>query len=126
MKISRRDTCDRFYLLQMFGIGVFIHKLHKSETKDVFHTHPWDGVSFILGSYNEQEIGQPIKRKSFFNFVKATTPHRIEVNDKPVWTLFIHGQKYNKWKVFDKSGKVLDTEPWTDTENLQRKSYVPA
>lgn len=126
MKISRRETCDRFYLLQKFGIGVFVHKLHKSETKDVFHTHPWNGISFILGSYNEQQIGGPLKKKFFFNFLRATTPHRIEVGDKSVWTLFIHGKKFNRWKVFDKDGKVLDTEPWTDVENAQRKSYVTA
>jgi len=124
MKISRRETCDRFYLLKLFGIGIFLHKLHKSEKNGIFHTHPWNGVSFILGSYNEQQIGKDSKKKSFFNFVKATIPHRIEVGDKPIWTLFIHGQKFNRWQVFNANGDVLETEPWTDVENPQRLSYV--
>lgn len=125
MKVSKRENCDRYYLLRLFGFGVFLHKLHTSEKPDVFHTHPWNGISFIFGSYNEQKIGKPLKQQSLFNFVKAKTPHRIEVEDKPVWTLFIHGRKCNRWGVFDKNHKMLDIEPWDGLDNPDRKSFVP-
>lgn len=123
MKVSKRENCDRYYLLKLFGIGIFLHKIHTSEKVDVFHTHPWNGISFIFGSYNEQHIGEPLRKKSYFNFVKAKTPHRVEVGVKPVWTLFIHGPKCNTWAVFDKTNKVLDTEPWNGLNNPERKAY---
>lgn len=130
MKVSKRENCDRYYLFQRFGIGVFLHKIHTDEQKDVFHTHPWNGISFVFGSYNEQKIRGGMvenpKKVSFFNLLKAKTPHRIEVGDKPVWTLFIHGKKCNKWGVFDKNGNQTGSELWDGLDHPERKSYVPA
>ena len=125
IKVSKRENCDRYYLFQGFGFGIFIHKLHTDETPDVFHTHPWNAISFILGSYKEQKINGGSVKKSFFNFVRAKTPHRIEVGDKPVWTLFFHGRKCNKWGVFNKNCDQIDSEPWDGMENPDRKSFVP-
>ena len=130
IKVSKRENCDRYYLFQAFGYGIFLHRIHTDETKDVFHTHPWNGISFIFGSYKEQEINggsafEP-KKISFFNFVRAKTPHRIEVKDKPVWTLFIHGRKCNKWGVFDKNGKQTGSELWDGLDNPDKKSYASA
>lgn len=120
IKISKRDNLDRYYLLQMFGFGLFLHKIHHDEDVDTFHNHPWNGVSFILGSYIEERFGCPKATRKFFNTIKAKRFHRVELK-KPVWTLFLHGRRCNKWQVIDRAGVVLDTEPWRDTTG--RKSY---
>jgi hypothetical protein len=116
MKVSKRDCTDRYYLLQIWGFGIFLHHFHHDEPP-TFHTHPWNGISFIFGKYLEHHLEKEPKISRFFNYISATIPHRVTlINGKPVWTLFIHGKRFNQWKVFDKSGKVLDTEPWRDTE----------
>jgi hypothetical protein len=125
MKISRRETCDRYYITpKIFGYAVFLHRLHKNEKDGIFHNHPWSGVSLIFGSYLEQRLGESPKVKRFFNFVRGGTHHRIELPNGPVWTLFIHGPKFNRWEVVDKDKKVLDIEPWVDMGNPERKSYL--
>ena len=126
MKISRRETCDRYYITpKIFGCAAFLHRLYKNEREGVYHNHPWSGISIIFGSYLEERRGEQPKLKRFFNFVRAKTHHRIELPNGPVWTLFIHGPKSNRWEVVAKSGQVLDTEPWTDTGNPERQSYSP-
>lgn len=79
----------RFYLLPK----IKLHHLHHSD--EDFHTHPWNGVSFIFGSYQEFRGNKPLKTRRFFNRIYATIPHKIILN-KPVWTLFIHGKRINE------------------------------
>lgn len=127
MKISRRENLDRYYLLKLFGFAVFLHRIHHDEKPGIFHTHPWNGFSIIFGSYKEQYLTEEgvtrLFTRRWFNVVKATIPHRVEVA-QPVWTLFFHGRKCNSWQVIDKTGKVLATEPWEGTNNPERKSYA--
>jgi len=115
MKISKRDCTDRYYLFQFWGFGIFLHHFHHDEP-ETFHTHPWNGISFIFGKYREQQLGKESKIVRFFNFIPAIVPHRVTLVDGPVWTLFFHGKRFNQWKVFYKDGKVLDTEPWRNIE----------
>jgi hypothetical protein len=123
MKVSRRDNLDRYYLLKLFGYGIFFHHIHHDEDKDVFHNHPWNGISIIFGSYREERYMQGKKLRRFFNLIKATRFHRVEIS-KPVWTLFIHGRKCNHWQVMNRAGKILDTEPWEGIGG--RTSYKPS
>lgn len=123
MKISRRDNLDRYYLLQAFGFGLFAHRIHHDETPDVFHSHPWDGVSLIFGSYLEERLGETPKTRWGFNVVRARRFHRISLPRGPVWSLFLHGRRYNRWAVCDREGKVLDVEPWRGVGG--RTSYSP-
>jgi hypothetical protein len=124
MRVSRRDNLDRFYLLKLFGFGLFLHRIHHSEKLGVFHTHPWNGVSLILGHYWEQQHGTNILRKRWgFRFLSAQTPHRVEVR-KPVWTVFLHGRRFNRWRVVDNAGNVLAIEPWRDTHNPEVTAYA--
>ncbi len=123
MKVSKRDNLDRYYLLKLFGYGVFLHKIHHDEDVDVYHNHPWDGISLIFGSYLEERLGEQPKVKRFINIVKAERYHRVSLPKGLTWTLFIHGRRYNKWTVVNKKGKVLSEEPWRGVDGEQ-KSYV--
>lgn len=123
MKVSRRDNLDRHYLLQAFGLGIFLHRIHHDEEIDVFHSHPWDGISLILGSYLEERLGKAPRLRRWFNVVRASRHHRVTLPNGPVWTVFFHLRRYNKWEVKHRDGRVLDVEPWRDVGG--RTSYAP-
>lgn len=123
IRVSRRDNLDRHYLFQGFGIGVFLHRIHHDEDVDVFHSHPWDGISLILGSYVEEVLGSSPRRRRFFNAIRAERFHRCTLSDGPVWTLFVHGRRRNEWAVKHRDGRVLDVAPWRGVGG--RTSYDP-
>ncbi len=112
MKISRRDSLDRYYLLDVWGFGLFLHRIKQSDPFDTLNTHPWNGISFILGSYIEHRLDKPTKLRRWVNLLTGNVPHRVELCNGPVWTVFVHGRRHNKWGVFDLQGNLLDSEPW--------------
>lgn len=95
----------RYYLLP----HVKLHRIHTSDAE--FHTHPWNGVSLILGSYHEERVGESRKNLRFlFNRVFANTPHKVTVK-RPVWTLFVHGKRVNEtWSYGNK------VKPWEGSD----------
>ena len=111
LRVSRRDTIDRHYLGKLGGFGAFLHYVHHDDP-DLFHTHPWDGISFIFGSYDEERMGETPARRRFFNVIRAHRPHRVTLPRGPVFTLFIHGRRKNRWSVRARDGRVVDIEPW--------------
>jgi hypothetical protein len=112
VKISRRDNLDRYYLFQFLGFGVFLHRMHHDEERGIYHSHPWNGVSFILGSYLEERFGEEPKPRRLFNIIRATRFHRVSLPNGPVWSLFIHGRRCNRWAVKNAFGRILSIEPW--------------
>lgn len=105
---------------------VKLHRIHSSD--DDFHTHPWNGYSFIFGSYTEYTQKYPeliyvgargpatIKhRRRWFNRVYANKSHKVEIS-KPVWTLFIHGNRVNENWAYGNSVK-----PWEGSDQEREK-----
>lgn len=123
MKVSRRDNLDRYYVLKLFGFGLFVHRIHHDEEEGIYHSHPWNGVSIILGSYLEERYGEEPKIRRFFNTIKATRFHRVSLPNGPVWSIFIHGKRCNLWAVKNATGRILSTEPWRGIGG--RTSYIP-
>lgn len=117
--VSKGQSIDRYYLWKLFGWGVFLHRIHHSDPRGLFHNHPWSGLSLIWGGYAEETWergadGVPevdVKIRWFWNWVPAKRHHRVIVNS-PVWTLFIHGPKCNLWTVIDTLGVVKAEAPW--------------
>ena len=122
MKISKRANVNRYYLLKFFGLGVFLHKIHHSDP-EVFHSHPWSWFSIIFGSYWENRVFGRWRKRTLFNFCKYGHCHRVVI-DKPVWTLFFHGRRQGTWIVTDKTGEILETNPWRGVDNQDRVDYV--
>lgn len=123
VRVSRRDTLDRYYLLKLFGFGLFLHKIKQSDPVDTLHSHPWNWISFIFGSYTEHRLGEKRTVRRFVNSIKGEVPHRVELTQGPVWTILFHGRRCNEWGVFDLEGNLLDTEPWRGVGG--RTSYRP-
>lgn len=111
-KVSRRENCDRYYIFSLFGFALFVHYIHNDEEKDIYHNHPWSGISFIFGEYLEQRLNEGLKKHSWFHWLPAKTHHRLELPNGPVWTLFFHFRRSNRWTVVNESEKILVTEPW--------------
>jgi hypothetical protein len=125
MRVSRRDNLNRYYVWQGFGFGLFIHYIHHDEEPDVFHSHPWDGISFLFGSYLEERFGEaPILRR-FLNVIHATRHHRVSLPNGPVWSVFVHGRRResHRWSVKNRAGVIFDIEPWRGVGG--RRSYKP-
>jgi hypothetical protein len=103
--LSRKDSDEE---------AVFLHRFVSSDQKGEIHSHPWKwSVSFILaGRYRETRakgryrrhgkvhIGSKTVRVFFpgmMNIIEKDDFHRVEILDKEVWTLFIHGQRIQDW-----------------------------
>ena len=100
--------------LTRFYICPHIKLHHIKQSDDDFHTHPWNGISIIFGSYVEDLDGIHSK-KWFFNYIHALIPHKVIV-DKPVWTLFINFRRFNEnWKYGTK------TKPWEGSDQEREK-----
>ena len=112
MKVSRRDNCDRYYVLQAFGFGLFVHRMHTDEAEGVFHSHPWSGFSIILGEYTEQYRGEQPRVRRFWNWIRAERFHRVTLPRGPVWSIFFHLRRFNRWAVKSADGTMLVVEPW--------------
>jgi hypothetical protein len=123
VKVSRRDNLDRHYVLQWRGFGLFAHRIHHDEDADIFHSHPWNGFSIILGGYLEERFGERPAMRWLFNVIRGDVFHRVTLPRGPVWTIFVHGRRWNRWAVRHRDGRVLDVEPWRDVGG--RTSYAP-
>ena len=118
MKISRGESLDRYYLFKAFGWGIFLHKIHHSDPQGLYHSHPWNGLSLILGKYVEIKYGDRRREKWLFNLIRGSIHHRVEVS-RPTWTLFIHAPRSNKWSIKDEVGNIVSEEPWRGDKGLK-------
>jgi hypothetical protein len=123
VRLSSRDSIDRYYLLRLGGWGLFLHRIKRSDPGQIMHTHPWSWASVILGQYRETRPQQATRRRFLWNWCPFGAPHRVEV-DRPVWTLLLHGPRRGPWSVTNDSGVVLETEPWSGTQQPERTSYL--
>jgi len=94
--------------------AVFLHKFVNNDKLGELHSHPWESsLSIILsGRYIEHRarglkqpdgrvhIGTRVARvygPGNLNYIEDDDFHRIELVDKEVWTLFIHGKRVKDW-----------------------------
>jgi len=75
-----------------------------SDNDTALHDHPWWNVSLLLkGDYLEHTIkeGGINYKKQYcardLKFRTAKSPHRIEINNGPSWSLFITGPTIRGW-----------------------------
>src|SRR4051812_19276202 len=92
---------ERWALLETSLFSVYIHRIHKEDRDIHLHSHPWNFISWVLkGSYDEESVNNVIKTKRFLSFSKADKKyfHKIkQINNGPVYTLFITYGKHQPW-----------------------------
>ena len=103
----------RYFIFRSKYIGVFIHRLLRSDVRTM-HDHPWTFISIILtGEYTEHTLSKHINnlevKKVYKRFSILYRPakwiHRLEM-DKPMWTLVIRFKRTKPWEFFSKTGFV--------------------
>ena len=109
-KLFRFSTAGPALVRYYIAPHVKLHHIVKDD--EDWHTHPWNGISIIFGSYWEYRDGNAFpSRRWLFNRVFAHRPHKVSI-DKPVWTLFIHGKRINEnWKY----GEAV--QPWNNKDD---------
>lgn len=87
-------------------LNIYIHKFIASDDPRAQHDHPYANMSVILkGRYLEHRGPHRHMRRAFVPILrKASQPHRVELIDGPVWTLFITGPRVREWGFHCKSG----------------------
>lgn len=90
--------------------NIYLHCVLRDDDDRVLHDHPWTSLSIVLrGSYREvTPRGTRLYEAGSVIFRTATLPHRLEVVDGPVWTLFITGRRIRDWGFHCPKGWV----PW--------------
>jgi hypothetical protein len=97
------------YLLRWFLIprnplfNAYLHNFWRSDDDRARHTHPWlCNLSVLLrGRYREWFGDGPTdyvdRTAPALKFRWGAAPHRIELIDGPVWTLFLTGPRVREW-----------------------------
>jgi hypothetical protein len=109
LPFSGKGVIHRFYLRRAGDTGrwgLFLHRIVASDAPEVFHNHPWDGVSFIFGSYLEETPISAPRRVRFFNRIYRRKSHRVDI-DKPTWTLFLHFKRQGPWGFHDRFARPV-------------------
>lgn len=99
---------DRVYLFRCRLFSIRFHKILMSDRDRHLHDHPWTWVTFMVrGAYFETtEAGVRKVRAGMVNGHRATTPHKLTLISKEVWTLFITGPEKREWGFHTEDGWV--------------------
>ncbi len=108
------------------GIGVFLHRFHRSDADPELHNHPWRwGVSLILagGYIEERREGLDVVTREFepgsVNLLFDSTFHRVELHRGEAWSLFVAGPRAQSWGFWDRSSGLYT--PWREFIEVRRE-----
>lgn len=92
--------------------NIYLHCVLKDDDDRALHDHPYHSLSLILrGSYYENTpAGRFYREPGDLIYRPAAQPHRLEVCQGPVWTLFFTGPRFREWGFHCPRGWV----PWQD------------
>jgi hypothetical protein len=102
---------DEPYMLRWYLIprnrflNIYLHKFLRSDTAEALHDHPWlFNISWILENEYTEVTVLPggVNRRIVYQegAVKprlGAAPHRVELHNGPVWTLFVTGPVFREW-----------------------------
>lgn len=98
--------------------NIYLHKIIRSDDDRALHDHPWRNCSILLqGSYVEispatlpYAFGDPtvvkVRRAGSVVMRRAVQPHRLEIVDGPVISLFFTGRNVRDWGFYANHGWV--------------------
>jgi hypothetical protein len=101
----------RYIIFRLPGLGVYLHKLCRSDYDRALHDHPWPFVSIVLrGGYTEvhdQTIDGSVTSRWYpagSVLVRAAEWRHRFILEKPAWTLVIVGRRQRRWGFFLPTG----------------------
>ena len=95
--------------------GLYLHCFHRSDDAGALHNHPWAwAFSWVLknGYSEERRVGDIVVRHDVrrFNFLRANSFHRVDLDHGDAWTLFLVGPIVQSWGFWDRDTGVFT--PW--------------
>lgn len=99
----------RYYLLKTKRLGIYIHEILRSDEDRDLHDHPWNFLSIVL-RHGYIELFPNGEYKCRFPrswvFHRAEDAHKVELYEKPAWTLVFVGRKRREWGFHTSDGWV--------------------
>lgn len=107
IKLDDGPYLERYYIGQLLGVTVYLHRFVSSDSEEHLHNHPWSwGRALVLSGGYEEEVVTDLcpttgpsgcvtatRRIRWWNRVDASHFHRIKNAKKNTWTLFMHGKR---------------------------------
>ena len=113
-KIIGIDYLWRWYLIpQNRFFNIYLHRFLRSDDERALHDHPWCSVSVLLRGLiweivRDPESGLDLPNYNIRRFIpvyrNAKHAHRIILESKDAWTLFITGRKIREWGFYCPNG----------------------
>jgi hypothetical protein len=110
-----RPYLERYFLLHLFGIRVYLHRFVGSDPERGLHDHPWRwAFSLVLSGWyiEHRRDGRRIRRIG--NLLSGDTFHRVVLPEgmRECWTLFVHSAPDVKRWGFLSPSENIDAEVW--------------
>ncbi len=88
----------RYFIFRSGPLGIYLHRLCRSDEDRALHDHPWAFVSVILtsGYVEHTRRGQRRYRSGAILVRPAEWQHRLEL-ERPAWTLVFRFRRVREW-----------------------------
>jgi hypothetical protein len=98
------------------GLGVYLHKFHRSDDDGALHNHPWRWARAVIlaGGYREERraagdvVVTRYRRPLDVVRVDREDFHRVDLLESDSWSLFIAGPKASSWGFWDRDTGVFE------------------
>ena len=91
----KATTLVRYYLFECALFSVCLHRFIRDDAPNEFHNHPFNWISIFLGSYGEEILGMPPRRRWCLNWGGASY-HRV-YGMAGRWSLVIKTRDIRAW-----------------------------
>ncbi len=115
---------ERFSMFQTARATVYLHRFATSDEGAQLHSHPWDvstALVLVRGYVETRLFGPPrtlvpgdLNRITHYDF------HRVDLIDRPAWTIFVTGALVNPvWEFYDP--RTRSRRPFHSAAPAQRR-----
>lgn len=109
--LTQSEYITRLHLVKTPWFAVCLHWIHKADPDPWLHDHPVSFLSIRLkGSGYFEERADGWHERRFFNWIRATTKHRIRYVHTTTLTLALMGPKTREWGFHTRRGWIY----WKD------------
>jgi hypothetical protein len=103
------------------GLGVYLHRFHRSDDDFALHNHPWAWARALIlaGGYSEERresdhrtVRRHLRLPRDVVRIDADDFHRVDLLEEDSWSLFIAGPKSSSWGFWDR--RTLEYVGWRE------------
>lgn len=119
---------ERYSIIRTKWFSAYLHKFVDSDPDRGLHTHPfaWSWSMILYGEYRELTEFCTHRRVQFsVSSFDHLHKHRVLLQKKPCWTLFIHGIRLYGWG-FYRDGNYIPFSTSPEDDSVQRAAWKKA